>query len=110
MAAKLNLNPQAICDKEFNTEIKGYNPEEVDKMLDLVIQDYQTYQEMNAKLQKKIEELERNNASLRSKLIEVEGKNRANQDADPMLKGANNVDLIKRVARLEEQVFGSKTR
>lgn len=44
MAGKLNLDPQGIVDKEFDIDFKGYNPDQVDHMLDLVIQDYQTYQ------------------------------------------------------------------
>lgn len=110
MAAKLNLNPETIYSKTFNVDFKGYNPEEVDKMLDLVIKDYQTYEKSIAELQNKMKELERTNASLRAKLIEVEGQARASKDADPMLKGANNVDVLKRLSRLEEEVFGSNNR
>ena len=39
MAGKLNLDPQGIVDKEFDIDFKGYNPDQVDHMLDLVIQD-----------------------------------------------------------------------
>lgn len=110
MAGKLNLSPETICDKEFSVDFKGYNADEVDKFLDQVIEDYQSYQSTINELQKKSKELERTNASLRAKLIEVEGEKRANQDADPMLKGANNVDVLKRISRLEEEVFGTKNR
>ena len=44
MADKLILDPQAIVDKEFDIDFKGYNPEQVDLLLDSVIKDYQTYQ------------------------------------------------------------------
>ena len=44
MAGKVNLDIQTILDKEFNIDFKGYNATEVDNFLDLIIQDYQTYQ------------------------------------------------------------------
>ena len=110
MAGKLNLDPQAIVDMEFSIDFKVYNPDQVDHMLDSVIQDYQTYEKMLADLNAKIEDLERTNASLRAKLIEVEGKAKAKEDADPMMLGSSNVDILKRLSRLEKQVFEEKNR
>ena len=107
MADKLNLNPQAIVDKEFDIDFKGYNPDQVDHMLDQVIQDYQTYEAMIEDLTRKNDDLERTNASLRAKLIEVEGKARA-QDTDPLSQGSSQVDILKRLSRLEKEVFDSK--
>ena len=109
MAGKVNLDIQTILDKEFNVDFKGYNATEVDSFLDLVIQDYQTYQEITSELNQKIAELERTNASLRAKLIEVEGKTRALEaNASTAKQGANNVDILKRLSRLEEEVFEQK--
>lgn len=62
---------------------------------------------MIADLTKKAEELERTNASLRAKLIEVEGKIKAQEDLDPIAQGASNVDILKRLSRLERQVFSN---
>ena len=107
MAGKLNLDPQKIVDKELDIDFKGYNPDQVDHLLDEIIQDYQTYENMIADLTKKAEELERTNASLRAKLIEVEGKVKAQEDLDPILQGASNVDILKRLSRLERQVFSN---
>ena len=39
------LTVQQILDKQFNIDFKGYNAQEVDEFLDLVIQDYQKYDE-----------------------------------------------------------------
>ena len=105
MASKLNLDPQTIVDKEFDVDFKGYNPDQVDHMLDQVIQDYQTYQDMIAEYSRRLADLERTNASLRAKLIELEGKARAGLDADPMLSGSSNIDILKRLSRLEQKVF-----
>ncbi|MEE3488219.1 MAG: cell division regulator GpsB [Bulleidia sp.] len=109
MAGKVNLDIQTILDKEFNVDFKGYNASEVDAFLDLVMEDYQTYQEITTELNQKISELERTNASLRAKLIEEEGKTRALEaNPTPAQQGAANVDLLKRISRLESQVFGAQ--
>ena len=105
MANRLNLSPQSIVDKEFDIDFKGYNPDQVDQLLDQVIQDYQLYEKAITNLKKKNNELEGVNASLRAKLIEVEGKARAQEDADPILSAQSNVDILKRLSRLEKQVF-----
>ena len=105
MAGKLNLDPQGIVDKEFDIDFKGYNPDQVD----LVIQDYQTYQNLLEEMDRKLSDLERTNASLRAKLIEVEGKQRASQDANPILtNGSSQVDILKRLSRLEAEVFNKQ--
>jgi len=109
MAGKLNLDPQTIVDKQFDIDFKGYNPDQVDQVLDQIIQDYQTYEDLLEAERKKSAELERTNASLRAKLIEVSGKARVQEDADPMQQGASNVDILKRLSRLEKQVFDDKS-
>ena len=58
MAGKLNLDPQTIVDKEFDIDFKGYNPDQVDQLLDLVIQDYQTYERRLNDLDRKLTEME----------------------------------------------------
>ena len=106
MAKKLNLDVQTIFDKQFHVDFKGYNPEEVDSFIDLMIQDYQTFQEIIEELNQKNEETERNNASLRAKLIELEGTLRSKEsEMKTNVLGASNVDLIKRISRLEETVL-----
>ncbi len=111
MAGKVNLDIQTILDKEFNIDFKGYNATEVDNFLDLIIQDYQTYQEITSELNEKIAELERTNASLRAKLIEVEGRTRALEaNPTPASVGQSSVDILKRLSRLEEEVFEQKKR
>ncbi len=110
MADKLILDPQTIVNKQFDVEFKGYNPGQVDQILDQVIQDYQTYESMIQNLKIKMQDLERTNASLRAKLIQVEGQEKAQEDADPILKGSNNVDVLKRLRRLEDTVFSNQNK
>ncbi|NLH63302.1 MAG: DivIVA domain-containing protein [Erysipelotrichaceae bacterium] len=106
MAGKLNLDPQTIVDKEFDIDFKGYNPDQVDHMLDQIILDYQTYSDMINELNAKIKELDCTNASLRAKVIEYEGKLRMKPEEEPVF--GSNVDIIKRLSRLESQVFDNQ--
>lgn len=106
MSEKLNLDIQTIFDKQFDIDFKGYSAAEVDSFLDMVIEDYQSFQQQEEELNAKIAELERTNASLRAKLIEEEGRTKALEaNPTPASQGAANVDILKRLSRLEEQVF-----
>ena len=107
MGEKLNLDMQSILNKEFNVDFKGYSASEVDGFLDQIIQDYQTYQQMVQSLTSKNEELERTNASLRAKLIETEGRAKV-ENTGVHAAGSGNIDILKRLSRLEEEVFQQK--
>lgn len=108
MSGKVNLDIHTILDKEFNIDFKGYSAAEVDAFLDLIMEDYETYQNITAELNQKITELERMNASLRAKLIEVEGRSRVMEANQSSGVGNENVDILKRLSRLENEVFAQQ--
>lgn len=110
MAGKLNLDPQTIVDKEFDIDFKGYNPDQVDQMLDLIIRDYQTYGQMVDELNAKIKDLECTTASLRAKVIEYEGKLKMKDSDEDTVFGGNHVDILKRLSRLETEVFKNQNK
>ncbi len=96
------LNEQVIFNKEFNVEFKGYSTLEVDTFLDQIILDYQYF---NFELQKSkeiIQQLQQQNAQLQAKLIEAQGRADALSNPDNNL---NQVDLLKRLAKLEQEVY-----
>ena len=107
MSSKLNLDIQTILDTEFNVDFKGYSPKDVDALLDLVMEDYDTYQAICAHQNEKIAELERTNASLRAKLIELDAKARSYEEASSN-NNVSNVDILKRLSRLEQEVFNKR--
>ena len=67
MKNKVNLTSVEIYNKEFPTVAQGYDPDEVDRVLDAVIEDYQYFENLNSdagKNQEKITELKLNNDEL----------------------------------------------
>jgi len=90
------LNPQEILNKEFKTGIRGYNQEEVDEFLDVIIQDYHAYED-------KINQLTNEIKKLKSK-SDSEGANPHSTRRTQQV----NYDILQRLSNLEKEVFGKK--
>nr|WP_295973262.1 cell division regulator GpsB [uncultured Bacillus sp.] len=95
LSDKVKLTAKDILEKEFKTAVRGYKQEEVDKFLDYIIKDYETFHQ-------EIEELQQENLRLK-KQIEEASRRPATQTA-----GTTNFDILKRLSNLEKHVFGSK--
>lgn len=106
METKLNLDVHAILDKEFHVDFKGYSASEVDALLDLVMEDYQTYDQMIAKMSQEALMQERTIASLKAKIIELEGKQKAMSESEAA--NVSQMDILKRLSRLEQIVYQEK--
>lgn len=124
-----NLTAQDIYDKEFTVDSRGYSANEVDAYLDLVIEDYQSYEEQAQKLSsalvscdQKIRELTEENQTLRieynamqQELLalrqQVQGyQSQVNSNMDvtslsDMEINEEGLSLEKRIERLERAVF-----
>ncbi|MGE6629587.1 cell division regulator GpsB [Bacillus sp. NPDC077027] len=97
LADKVKLSAKEILEKEFKTGVRGYKQEEVDKFLDMVIKDYETFHQ-------EIEKLQQENLHLTKQLEEaVEAGKR-----QPAQSNTTNSDILKRLSNLEKHVFGSK--
>ncbi|ADC51253.1 MULTISPECIES: cell division regulator GpsB [Alkalihalophilus] len=96
---EVRLSAKEILDKEFKTSMRGYNPDEVDKFLDSVIQDYEAFQ-------KKVAALEQENQKLRREMKQLQERPQR-QTAAPTA-GSTNYDILQRLSNLEKKVFGSK--
>ncbi len=91
------LTSQDILDKEFKTGLRGYQPDEVDKFLDEIIKDYQTFT-------KEIERL-----SLENQRLKQEASSQKTEPRRPLAsQGQTNYDILKRISNLEKHVFGSR--
>ncbi|MGG5253843.1 cell division regulator GpsB [Neobacillus sp. SM06] len=96
LSDKVKLTAKDILEKEFKTGVRGYKQEDVDKFLDLIIKDYETFHQ-------EIEELQQENLRLRKQLEETARRQPVAQPA-----GTTNFDILKRLSNLEKHVFGNK--
>ena len=100
---KVNLTVEEILDKQFNVDFKGYSASEVDAFLDIILEDYQIYEENLDELKSEIQKLHEEVADLKKHNLELEGKQRVIDLSNTT--SYSSVDLLKRVARLEEEVY-----
>jgi DivIVA domain-containing protein len=96
------LDAQSIYQKEFNIEFKGYSATEVDAFLDVVIKDYQQFEETITSLREQIDTLQKINLQYQNRLTELAGRLDAGDAGEPQ---GNSVDLLKRLAKLEQEVY-----
>jgi DivIVA domain-containing protein len=101
MANQPKLSAEIIFKKEFNVEFKGYSVLEVDSFLDDVIADYQLYQAQMTQAMSLIDQLQRSNNALQNKILELQGR----LDATGEANGAQQLDVLKRLAKLEQEVY-----
>lgn len=92
---QIRLSVRDILEKEFKTSLKGYNPDEVDKFLDIIIQDYEKFFQWIALLERENEQLKKEIKKLKE------------QPQTPVA-GSTNYDILQRLSNLEKKVFGSK--
>lgn len=114
MERNINLDIDTILNKDFNVEFKGYSPVEVDSFLDQVVQDYDTYQKTVADLNEQVKIYQNATDRLKARVIELENKinmlekNNAENDSSPAVNNLSQVDILRRIARLEQEVFNRK--
>ena len=102
---KISLTIQDILEKEFKIDARGYRLQEVDKFLDIIIRDYNEYNNMLRTLEKEKQNLMQENQELKQEVrtlktsieaVKLEGKE------------ITNVDLIRRISQLEKIVLGKE--
>ncbi|KAA9301825.1 MULTISPECIES: cell division regulator GpsB [Aerococcus] len=99
-----NLTTKDILQKEFKPAIRGFNMQEVDEFLDIIMRDYESYEKEIAYLQAELEKAKRQTG---------EDKNRQSRSktAASSKTGAatTNYDILRRLSKLEKAVFGSQS-
>ena len=96
---KIVLTPQEILEKEFKIDTRGYRLKEVDQFLDTIIGDY---------------EQEREKADLLAEVMNLKqelriAKNQATFAKNNESNEMSNLDIMRRLSRLEKIVYGSDT-
>lgn len=111
--------PKDIYEADFDTKMRGFDKAQVDELLDGVISDYETFQaeilrlqEENEFLKKKVVGLENQVSKPNSaKLEETQRFDAGSFQAQPTpsrveVRNPSNFELLKRINRLEQAVFG----
>ena len=103
MSKEILLNPDMLYNWDFKVDARGYRPQEVDKLLDMVISDYNAYNSM-------IREKDRQIDALNNQILELKQKLRnakANMDiVKNSERQVTNVDLLRRISELEKIIYG----
>lgn len=100
---KLELTPEEILNTEFKIDFKGYDPAQVDSFLDVVLDDYQKMEENVQELLDLVASLQEEVKKLHEENIELVGKQKVFDLSNTT--SYSSVDLLKRISRLEEQVY-----
>ena len=107
--SNLNLTQDDILEKEFKIDTRGYRLKEVDQFLDLIISDYGTFIEVIKKQEQEKDRLSEEIIRLKQQLrdanmdVELAKASTSNNNAS-----VNNVDILKRLSKLEEIIYGEK--
>lgn len=101
----IKLSAKAILDKDFKTGIRGYSQDEVDQFLDIIIQDYESFEKALAKKQEEIDSLKK---ELKVAQLQTSPQETKRQAPSSSYTNNTNFDILKRIANLEKHVFGDK--
>ena len=102
---KITLTMQDILEKEFKIDTRGYRLQEVDKFLDIIIKDYNEYNNIIRSLEKERKALYIENQELKNEVRNL----KSNFDAARIgEKEITNIDLLRRISQLEKIILGKE--
>ena len=102
---RILLTVQDILDKEFKIDARGYRPQEVDKFLDLVINDYNEFITEMKTLRRELAYVNDENTKLKNELRRIKANIEAAEESGSN-NSVSNVDLLRRLSQLEKVVYG----
>lgn len=105
------LTSDEIFEKEFSTGFRGYNTEEVNDFLDIIIEDYNTFEKVIANLQEENRRLKAEAKSVPKRSAVQSSTGVATTPVAPPAPprtNTTNFDILKRLSNLEKHVFGDK--
>lgn len=105
MNDRITLTMQDILEKEFKIDARGYRLQEVDKFLDIIIKDYNEYNNIIKSLEKDRKELALENQALKNEVRNLKSSIEAARIGE---KEITNVDLLRRISQLEKIILGKE--
>ena len=102
---KIALTMQDILEKEFKIDARGYRMQEVDSFLDIIIRDYNEYNNIIKKLTEENNALSSENTSLKQEVRNLKSNIETAKGGE---KEITNVDLLRRISQLEKIILGKE--
>ena len=102
---KIALTMQNILEKEFKVDARGYRMQEVDQFLDIIIRDYNEYNNIIKELINVNKSLESDNAILKQEIRDLRSTIDTLKSGE---KEITNVDLLRRISQLEKIILGKE--
>ena len=100
---KIALTMQDILEKEFKIDARGFRMQEVDQFLDIIIRDYNEYNNIIKKLTEENKALVDENTSLKQEMRNLKSSIETAKGGE---KEITNVDLLRRISQLEKIILG----
>ncbi|HFI0672962.1 TPA: cell division regulator GpsB [Streptococcus suis] len=104
--ASIIFTTKDILEKDFKTEFRGYDKNEVNDFLDEIMKDYDAYEAIIKELKGEIARLKAQVANSPKAATSTEPANDFPQAERPT--SATNFDILRRLNRLEKEVFGKQ--
>ena len=101
----VSLSIQDILEKEFKIDTRGYRPQEVDSFLDVIMRDYNEYNNIIQALVKDNKSLMAENHTLKEEVRNLKSSIEAAKYGE---KEITNVDLLRRISQLEKIILGKE--
>lgn len=110
MANNLNHTSAELLDLVFKKNVKGYDADQVDMVLDQIIEDYTYYEKFRSEATPYIVELEKKIREQGEKIknLELENaqyKNRLSGIRDNAQVSSSNIEHLNRITRLENALY-----
>lgn len=103
---RVMLTTKDLLEKEFKVDTRGYRPQEVDKFLDIVIKDYESFLNIIDELENEKKELVDDNIKLKQDIRLLKTKIDAIKDGS--MSEVSNADILRRLSNLEKLVYGKE--
>lgn len=105
--SEIELSADDILSKEFKIDTRGYRPQEVDKFLDTIIRDYETFNRLLKIASDEKQELVDENINLKQEIRSLKAKLElfANNSND---SSTSTADVLRRLSNLEKIVYDNE--
>ncbi len=105
---KVSLTKKDILEKEFKVDTRGFRPQEVDKFLDIIIQDYDAFNGTIKDMDEELKAMFEENLKLKKEIRALNLKLETLKEPSFSSHEVNNSDLLRRLSNLEKVIYGKE--